>query len=146
MAHKYFELNELLKSDTALSKKIDNSPSWEIVEHLDELVTKILDPLREAWGKPIKISSGYRCPRLNQAVGGAATSVHKCGWAADLQTSGKFETFRDFVVNWVKKNNIGFDQILLESNKKTKAQWIHIGLYNNAKQQRKQIKVMEVSK
>lgn len=144
--HKYFELDEFIRSDTAKKKNIDNTPTFEIVEHLDRLVDEFLDPLRAAYGMPIRISSGYRCPALNKAVGGAPTSVHQNGDAADLQVGGSFNKFRDFVVEWVKKTGTKFDQILLESNKKTGAKWIHIGLYNNSGQQRGQIKVMEVSK
>lgn len=144
--HKYFELNEFIRSDTAKKKGIDNTPTFELVEHLDRLVDEFLDPLRAAFGMPIKISSGYRCPALNKAVNGAATSVHMIGYAADLQVGGSFNKFRDFVVEWVKKTGTKFDQILLESNSKTGAKWIHVGLYNNAGQQRGQIKVMEVSK
>ena len=143
--HKYFELSEFIRSDTAKKKGIDNAPTFEIVEHLDELVEKVLDPLRAAYGMPINISSGYRCPALNKAVGGMATSVHMIGYAADLQVGGSFNKFRDFVVEWFRKTGTKFDQLLLESNKKTGAKWIHVGLYNNAGQQRGQIKVMEVS-
>ena len=140
----YFTLQELLKSDTAKRKGIDNTPSFEVVDHLRELTGKILDPLRVAWGKPIRVSSGYRCERLNKAVGGAATSVHMLGYAADLQVSGSFNRFRDFVVEWATKTGVKFDQILLESDKKKNTKWIHVGLYNNSGQQRGQIKVMEV--
>ena len=144
--HKYFELSEFIRSDTAERKRIDNTPTFEIVEHLDELVETVLDPLRAAYGQPIRISSGYRCPELNRAVKGAATSVHMVGYAADLQVGGSFAKFRDFTVEWFRKTGIKFDQLLLESDTKTGAKWIHIGLYNNAGQQRGQIKVMEVSK
>lgn len=145
-SYKYFTLAELLRSDTAKKKNIDNTPSWDVVEHLGELVEQFLDPLRAAYGMPIRVSSGYRCEKLNKAVGGAATSVHMLGYAADLQVSGSFNKFRDFVVEWVKKTGVKFDQILVESDKKTGAKWIHVGLYNNSGQQRGQIKVMEVSK
>lgn len=144
--YNYFELAEFLKSDTAKKKGIDNTPTFEIVERLGELVEKVLDPLRAAYGMPITVSSGYRCPALNKAVQGATTSVHQIGYAADLQVSGSFNKFRDFVVDWFRKTGTKFDQILLESNRKTGAKWIHIGLYNNAGQQRGQIKVMEVNK
>lgn len=140
----YFTLAELLKSDTAKKKGIDNTPSWEVVQHLLELVTDFLDPLRAAWGKAIRVSSGYRCDKLNKAVGGSATSVHKIGYAADLQTSGSFAKFRDFVVAWARQTGTKFDQLLLERDTKTGAQWIHVGLRNNAGQQRGIIKVMEV--
>ncbi|MBR6280827.1 MAG: peptidase M15 [Bacteroidales bacterium] len=140
----YFTLQELLKSDTAKRKAIDNTPSFEVVDHLRELTGKILDPLRVAWGKPIRVSSGYRCPKLNAAVKGSATSVHMIGYAADLQTSGSFNKFRDFVVEWFRSTCTKFDQILLERDAKTGAQWIHVGLFDNNGRQRGIIKVMEV--
>lgn len=142
--HEYFTLQELVASNKAKELGIDNTPSFEDVERLDILVEVFLDPLRKAWGKPIIVTSGYRCPKLNKAVGGSDTSVHKIGFAADMQTSGSFEKFRDFVVSWVKKNNIEFDQLLLETNKKTGDRWLHIGLYSNDGRQRRQIKVMTV--
>jgi len=142
--HKYFELDEFIRSDTARKKGIDNSPTFEVVDNLDELVETILDPLRAAYGKPIRISSGYRCPKLNKAVGGSPTSVHMKGLAADLQVSGSFNKFRDFVVAWFRTTGTRFDQLLLETNQKTGAKWIHIGMYSNSWQQRGQIKVMEV--
>lgn len=143
---KYFELSEFIRSDTAKKKGIDNTPTFEIVEHISELVEKVLDPLRAAYGQPIRVSSGYRCPALNTAVGGAATSVHMNGYAADLQVGGSFAKFRDFTVDWFRKTGTKFDQLLLESDTKTGAKWIHIGLYNNAGQQRGQVKVMEVNR
>lgn len=142
--HEYFTLQELVASNKAKELGIDNTPSFEDVERLDILVEVFLDPLRKALGKPIIVTSGYRCPKLNKAVGGSDTSVHKIGFAADMQTSGSFEEFRDFVVSWVKKNNIEFDQLLLETNKKTGDRWLHIGLYSNDGRQRRQIKVMTV--
>ena len=142
--YRYFTLAELIKSNKAKEKSIDNTPSFEIVEHLSELVGTVLDPLRAAYGMPIRVSSGYRCPDLNRAVSGSATSVHMIGYAADLQVGGSFTKFRDFVVEWFRKTGTKFDQILLESDKRTGAKWIHVGLYNNAGQQRGQIKVMQV--
>ena len=143
-AFKYFTLQELIRSEVAAKKKIDNTPTFEVVEHLRELTEKVLEPLRAAYGMSINVSSGYRCPDLNKAVGGSATSVHQIGYAADLQVNGSFNRFRDFVVEWFRKTGTRFDQILLERNKATGAKWIHIGLYNNAGQQRGQIKVMDV--
>ena len=142
--HKYFELNEFIRSNTAKKKGIDNTPTFEIVAHLDRLVDEFLDPLRAAYGMPIWISSGYRCPALNKAVNGAATSVHMIGYAADMQVGGSFKKFCDFVVEWVKKTGTKFDQLIIESDRKTGAKWLHVGLFNNSGQQRGQIKVMEV--
>ena len=141
--HRYFELDEFLASDTAKRRGIDNTPTFEIVLNLDELVSKVLDPLRSAWGGPINITSGYRCPALNKAVNGAATSVHMIGYAADMMpANGEFERFRQFTVDWLRKTRTKFDQLIIETSGSTK--WLHIGLYNNSGQQRGQIKSMTV--
>ena len=116
-AFKYFTLQELIRSEVAAKKKIDNTPTFEVVDHLRELTEKVLEPLRAAYGMSINVSSGYRCPALNKAVGGSATSVHQIGYAVDLQVNGSFEEFRDFVVEWFRKTGTRFDQILLEWNK-----------------------------
>ena len=130
---KYFGLEELLESSTALEKKIKNYPSWEQIEHLNELAL-FLDELREAWGSALRISSGLRRKLLNKAVGGSDTSVHQIGFAADIvPVNGKFNEFVDFIKEWAKDKN--YDQIIIETN--GKAKWVHIGLYNNAGKQRK---------
>lgn len=136
--HKYFELAEFINSATAKKKGIDNTPSFEVVQHLDELVTEILDPLREAWGKAIIVTCGYRCQKLNAAVGGVATSAHLLGYAADLQVKGSFDEFKTFVVDWFKKTGKAFDQLIVETDKKG-VKWIHIGLKNKDGKQRRQI-------
>ena len=137
---RYFTLEEFLKSDTAKKRGIDNYPTFEIVEHLEELAF-FLDGIREAWGSGIKINSGYRSTILNIAVGGVVTSVHKIGYAADIYpTNGKFEDFKKFIVDYLKDKQ--FDQCIIES--KAGRQWIHIGLRNNSHQQRR--KVFSLSK
>lgn len=133
---KYFTINELCKSSTASRLKIDNTPSEEIKNHLELLVECLLDPLREAWGSPIIVNSGYRCPSLNKAVGGSATSAHMSGWSADIKPkNGKMKEFKEFVVRFIK-NKI-WDQLMLEKSGDT--EWVHISLYNNSGKQRKQI-------
>lgn len=138
----HFEFDEFIRSTVAKRKNIENIPTFEYIDNLNELIETILEPLRAAYGMPITISSGYRCEKLNKAVGGVPTSVHQKGLAADLTVGGSFNKFRDFVVEWAKKNRIKFDQILLESSGGTR--WIHIGLRNNAGQQRGEIKVINL--
>lgn len=137
---KYFSINELCHSDTAIALGIDNSPSPEIVQHLSELILRLLEPLRDAWGTPILVSSGYRSLRLNKALKHASTtSAHLVGFAADLvPQNGKIEEFKKFVPRWLKENNIPFDQCILETDGKGK-QWVHLGLFNQRHQQRKQV-------
>ena len=141
---KNFELYEFIDSDVAKKKNIDNSPSFEIVDHLEELVEKFLQPLRNALGLPINVSSGYRCSRLNAAVGGSSMSAHLWGYAADITCPlMAFSKFVKYVKDWTGKNHIKFDQLIIETDKKTGVQWLHVGLRNKAGQQRCQILNME---
>lgn len=66
---KYFTLKEMISSNIAKEKNIDNTPTWSVVLNLLELVYNILDPIREAYKKPIKVNSGYRCIELNRVIG-----------------------------------------------------------------------------
>lgn len=137
---KYFRLEEFLTSSTARQKSIENTPSWEIIEHLNELAL-FLDGLRASWGSGIIVSSGFRCDKLNAAVGGVPNSVHKIGYAADLQpANGDIEGFKRFVVDWLQGK--AFDEAILE--RKGKVEWVHIQLYSNNGFRRK--KVFSLSK
>lgn len=139
----HFSLKELVASDTATKKKIDNTPSFEVVEHLSELTDRLLEPLRMAWGGPVKVTSGYRCEKLNKAVGGVASSAHMRGDAADLQPGdGKIDEFISFTRKWLYNNNIRFDQLIDERSGKTR--WMHISLYSSTGTQRGEVKVMNV--
>ena len=82
-------MKELTKSSMADKLGIDNTPTTEAAVRLTTLVTHVLDPLREMYGKPITVNSGYRCPQLNAAVGGAKTSQHMRGEAADITAGSK---------------------------------------------------------
>ena len=81
---KYFSLGEFSHSDTAVSLGIDNTIPAECVAKIEHLVHCVLDPLREHWGLPIRVTSGYRCPELNDEVGGVEDSYHMEGCAADI--------------------------------------------------------------
>ena len=135
MISKYFKLEEFLTSSTARQKSIENLPSWVVIERLNELAL-FLDGLREAWGSGINVTSGFRNEKLNAAVGGVPNSIHRIGYAADLQpANGRMADFKRFVKNWIKDKD--FDQCIIE--KKGKVEWIHISLYGNNGQQRHNI-------
>lgn len=127
---KYFTIKELCKSSTATQKGIDNTPSSEIVRNLEQLVDNVLDPLREKFGKPIIVNSGYRSPALNKAVKGAANSQHVSGQAADITSGSKFSNKRIFTL--VQELDLPFDQLIDEKN----YSWIHI---SHSPRNRKQI-------
>ena len=118
---KYFTPDEMIHSDTADRLGINNSPDGDVMGHLDDLVTKVLDNLRDGWGRPIIVTSGYRCKELNAAVGGVCNSQHLGGQAADI-VSDDFEAFRRFVRRWCKDND--FDQCIFERG--GGREWIHI--------------------
>lgn len=126
---KYFTIKELCKSSTATLKRIDNTPNSEIVNNLEQLVDNILDPLREEYGKPIKVNSGYRCDALNKAVGGSKTSQHKYGLAADITAGSRLENKKLFIL--AQKLNLPFDQLIDEKA----YSWIHISFSKNPRKQ-----------
>ena len=118
----YFSIAELTKSSTAIKKKINNTPTKEVENNLNQLIDNILDPLREAWGQPIIVGSGYRCEALNKAVGGAAHSQHKLGQAADIHTKSDSAEDNKKLFELIKQLKLPFDQLINEYN----YNWIHV--------------------
>lgn len=132
---KNFTLAEMTASSTATAKKIDNSaPTGSVLDNLTALCVHVLQPLRDAYGKSIVINSGYRCPKLNKAVGGVSNSQHMTGEAADIRCNNK--TTREWIFNWLKENVV-FDQLILEHNS-SGTYWVHVSYKRNGKN-RKQV-------
>lgn len=102
---------------------IDNTPTTEAVANLTALVEAVLDPLRERYGRPIHVSSGYRCPRLNKAVGGAPTSQHVKGEAADIYVADKRDKSMLFSMLYYL---LPFDQLIWEKGDDEAPAWIHV--------------------
>lgn len=117
----FFTLRELTNSSTASRNHIDNTPSAEIIQNLQYGVDMVLDPLRRLYGKPIVITSGYRCPELNKRVGGVANSWHTKGNAADIHVSSLAEASKIFS-NLQKIPSV--DTALFEHSKN--GQWLHV--------------------
>jgi len=122
---KYFTIAEMERSRTALARGIDNKATGEAVIHLTDLIEKVLDPLREAWGRPITVNSGYRSPALNKAVGGVAGSQHQSGHAADITTGSRNGNLKLF--NLICNLRLPYDQLIFEKgNLREGPDWIHI--------------------
>ena len=120
----YFSISEMISSATALREGIDNRPPTSAYHLLHVLVDQLLDPIREAWGEPIVVSSGYRCKELNTLVGGAKNSHHMLGCAADLIAGNKADHRRLFnlIQQLQQEGKIKFTQLILEDD----GRWIHI--------------------
>lgn len=125
---KYFTLSELTSSDTARRRGIDNTPSVDAIFNLNRLVADILDPLREAYGKPIRITSGYRSPALNKAVGGVKTSHHQSGMAVDIVGTPNTPAENRELFTLVQRLKLPYTQLIHEKGTPaTGPAWIHIG-------------------
>lgn len=118
-----FTLEELCASATAKAKGIKNIPCTQDIVNITALCVAVLQPLREWWGREIKIGSGYRCPALNKAVGGVSNSQHMSGEAADLCIDGNITAARQWMA--YIKNHLPFDQLILEHNAKG-SYWVHV--------------------
>ena len=129
---KYFSIDELTKSATAKRLNINNTPDINVTHNLEALVDNILDPLREAWGQPIIVTSGYRCARLNKTVGGVSNSQHIKGQAADIRTVRDSREDNRKLYELAKKLDLPVDQCINEHN----FDWIHVSY--NKDYQRKQ--------
>lgn len=117
----YFTLKEFIKSATATRLKIDNTPTNEILRNLQYGVSMILDPLRRIHLKPIIITSGFRCEKLNKAVGGVPNSWHTKGNAADIHIKDMNEAKEIFDI---LKTLPSVDTVLFEHSRQS--QWIHV--------------------
>lgn len=115
----YFSIAELCASHTAKVRGVDNTPPPAAKAQLQDLINNLLDPVRRAWGKPIRVNSGYRSVELNRLVGGAANSQHTRGEAADLTTGSVADNKRLFELI---RDKFNFDQLIDEKH----YQWVHV--------------------
>lgn len=126
---KYFTLRELTRSATAKRMGIDNTPNDDVIANLQKLCTNVLDPLRKQYRQPIRVSSGYRCPDLNKAVGGAPFSAHMTGLAADITSEqddliGNRKLLR--VLLDMMRSGLPVDKVIIEHPKNDCPDWIHV--------------------
>jgi hypothetical protein len=137
---KYFTLEEFIKSQTAVRKGIDNMPPepdrQATIDNMRALARNVLDPMRENYARPIMLSSGYRSPALNRAVGGSKTSQHCFGEAADTEVQG---IGNPTLARWIIKN-LDFDQVILEFYNPLEGPnsgWVHVSYTRHRPNRRK---------
>jgi len=119
----HFTIKELTFSDTAVRLNIDNTPTDQVLINLQNLIQFILEPVRQYFDKPVKITSGYRSPVLCQAINSKPTSQHTLGEAVDFEIIG---IPNQVVSDWIV-NNLDFDQCILEfyNPKEYNSGWVH---------------------
>ena len=130
-----FTLAELIKSQTAERKSINNNPNEDNIENLQRLCEHVLQPVRDHFGKVVSVSSGFRSPELCVAIGSSTTSQHASGQAADFEIYGvSNKELADYIAD-----NLDFDQLILEFWKpeEPNSGWVHCS-YKGADQNRKQ--------
>ena len=120
---KNFSRAEIEHSNTAKRLGISNEMSEKHLENMQRLIDNLIQPMRDAIG-PIRISSGYRSPKLNKAIGGSSRSQHSKGEALDLQFWEKGKMNNKVIYDWVLESGIEFDQMINEFD----YSWIHISL------------------
>lgn len=132
---KHISYNEGVRSATAISLKIDNKPSDDILKKMVVVAEEVFEPLRE-WAKhPINVNSFYRSPKLNSALKGSLTSSHMSGEAIDISTLGKKTNGELF--EYIKEK-LEFDQLIWEFGNDENPRWIHVS-YKNKKDNRKDV-------
>ena len=124
----HLELSEVIRSESAKRNGISNMPTPEHIENFKILAAKVFEPIREHFGVPIRISSGYRSSELNKCVGGSAASQHSSGEAIDIDQDATTITNKQ-VFEYIR-DNLAFDQLINEFN----YSWVHVSYKANGKQ------------
>ena len=132
---KNFTLEEMVFSITASNKGINNTPNAEAKAALKRLAVEVLQPIREAWGQPVVVTSGYRCPKLNAAVGGVKNSQHLCGQAADIRATNPKDNGKLFqcIKKLIDSGKIRVGQCIWEYGSRTCPKWVHVSLPRTGK-------------
>ena len=132
---KNFSLKELIRSETATRKGINNNPNEDNIENLQRLCDHVLQPVRDHFGKVVSVSSGFRSPELCVAIGSSINSQHASGQAADFEIYG---LSNKVLADWIH-DNLDYDQLILEFHKKEEPNsgWVHCS-YKNSDDNRKE--------
>lgn len=133
---KNLALAEVTRSETAKRKGISNMPTPEHIENFKKLAENVFQPIREHFGVPIHLSSGYRSAALNKAVGGSSSSQHCTGEAIDIDMDGTSITNKQ-VFDFIRQN-VNFDQMIWEFGTDANPDWVHVS-YESTGKQRKQV-------
>lgn len=129
----HLDLSEVIRSDSAKRNGISNMPTEEHIANFKLLAENIFEPIREHFGVPIRISSGYRSKELNAKIGGSATSQHCKGQAIDIDNDGTSITNKE-IFDYIK-DNLPFDQLIWEFGNEDNCDWVHVSYVPNGRKQ-----------
>lgn len=137
---KNLSLKECLRSDTAKRLGITNQPheDW-VIENLRAVAEHVFQPVRDGIGVPVFVSSGYRSPELNKAIGGSVRSQHMEGRALDLDADVLGGTSNCDIFNYIK-NNLEFDQLIWEFGDDSNPDWVHVSYIYGGNNRRRCLK------
>jgi len=139
---KNLSLNEVTKSNTAERRGIDNSPTEAHIKNLKYIAEEVFQPLRDNFGVPIYISSGYRSPALNEAIGGSPRSFHSHGMALDLDQDNRNKGVSNCDVFYYIKDNLQFTELIWEFGDEYEPNWVHVAIAPGREDEKK-IKIAE---
>ena len=137
-------LAEVIRSETAKRKGISNMPTPEHIENFKLLAEKVFQPIREHFGVPIHISSGYRSKALNTAIGGSLSSQHCSGEAIDIDMDTT--TVKNVEIFNYIKDNLNFDQLIWEFGTDSNPDWVHVSYESSGKQRKQILKAVKSAK
>lgn len=120
-----------MHSNTATRRNIDNNPNAEQLAAMKLVTAKVFQPVREWYGKPIRVNSFFRSPELNTRIGGSKTSQHCKGEAIDIDTSNDNKKLYDYI-----RDNLEYDQLIWEFGNESNPDWIHVSFSKNGNRKR----------
>jgi hypothetical protein len=138
----HLDLSEVTRSESAKRNQISNMPTGEHIANFMILAEKVFEPIREHFGVPIHISSGYRSKELNAKIGGSASSQHCKGQAIDIDMDGSTNGVTNKMVYDYIKDNLKFDQLIWEFGDDTNPDWVHVS-YNEGKNRNQKLKAIK---
>ena len=139
---KNLSLSEVTYSQTALRRDIDNSPTEAHIKNLKYVAEKVFQPIRDNFGVPIYISSGYRSQALNEAIGGSSRSFHSHGMALDLDQDGRNKGVSNADVFFYIKECLPFTELIWEFGNENNPNWVHVAIAPGREDEKK-IKIAE---
>lgn len=134
----HITIGEATKSQTGTRKGIDNTPTEEHLANMKYLAETIFEPIREHFGKPLGITSFYRCDALNKAIGGSKTSLHRIGEAMDIDGDIFGGVSNHDIFHYIK-DNFSFKELIWEFGNDSKPDWVHVAISRNPKENVKEI-------